>query len=159
MNIKEQFTTVTPFSKVLALIIFILLLIGGFWLGFEYKIDLELRNDIKNRSEESPILEEDTIIDSSNDNLLKTLRADYYGTGVISISFNNDIDINSAKEIFQKYNLDMKRFDNVTIEMWESSKGINVAIENPTREELDKICSELIKEKEVRYCGELPWLM
>lgn len=36
MNIKEQFTTVTPFSKFLALILFILLPIGGFWLGVEY---------------------------------------------------------------------------------------------------------------------------
>ena len=44
MNIKEQFTTVTSFSKILALLLFILLPIGGFWLGVEYTKSLNVNN-------------------------------------------------------------------------------------------------------------------
>ena len=36
MSLKKQLTTVTTFSKYLALALFILLPFGGFWLGVEY---------------------------------------------------------------------------------------------------------------------------
>ena len=68
MNTKEQFTTVTPFSKYLALILFIVVPFCGFWLGVEYgKKNSEFQDFYE------PFNNSDTVVDS---NLLNDLNGD-----------------------------------------------------------------------------------
>ena len=52
MNLPQSFTTVTPFSKILALVLFITFPIVGFWIGIKYQL-----NKFTHESTQIPIKE------------------------------------------------------------------------------------------------------
>lgn len=130
MKLSKTLTTITPFSKTLAMVLFVLLPIVGFYLGMKYqqlgKSEVNMQKTSISNSSETKVLEEK--IDLLNTSLNKIISYSKQQKDISTIAQSldeykngfNDFSLVSGKTKLS--NLDKTSLEKLNLKIWEDYK-------------------------------------